>query len=155
VQLSDRDLKDFDLLTSHLVNNENVLKMKDYIQHGQITTYDHVLTVAKLAFYLNRKYKIKADEKKLMESCILHDFYLYDWHTRDIKVPLFKMHGFTHPIDASKNARRLMNVDEDVARNIESHMWPLTLTRIPKSREAWLLCIADKYCASKETIFER
>jgi len=155
VKLSEKDLQDFSFLTKNLAQNENVLRMKNYIQHGKITTYDHVFMVALFAFYINRKFNIKADELTLINACILHDFYLYDWHKRSIKVPLFKMHGFTHPYDASKNAKEIMNVDDEVAKAIESHMWPLNITNIPKGKIAWLLCIADKHCASKESVFNR
>ena len=65
------------------------------------------------------------------------------------------MHGFTHAKKASENAKELIEVDEKTCKAIESHMWPLTLSSVPLSKEAWLLCIADKICATKETVFRR
>ena len=38
---------------------------------------------------------------------------------------------------------------------IQSHMWPLTPADIPHSREAALVCIADKMSSSYETVLER
>ena len=38
---------------------------------------------------------------------------------------------------------------------IVSHMWPLNITKVPKSREALILCVADKCIALRETLFER
>ena len=38
---------------------------------------------------------------------------------------------------------------------IQSHMWPLTPTDIPHSREAALVCMADKMSSSYETVLER
>ena len=79
----------------------------------------------------------------------LHDLFLYDWHEDD---PTHRLHGFTHPLTASKNAKELCNVDDEVIKIIKSHMWPLTITRVPKSREAFLVCMIDKIIATKEVI---
>lgn len=38
---------------------------------------------------------------------------------------------------------------------IQSHMWPLNPTDIPHSREAALVCMADKMSSSYETVLER
>ena len=34
-------------------------------------------------------------------------------------------------------------------------MWPIGITRPPRTREAVVLCIADKYCALLETLLLR
>ena len=46
----------------------------------------------------------------------------------------------------------MCNVDEEVAKIIRTHMWPLTITKVPTSREAFLVCMADKLMATKEVI---
>lgn len=155
MKLNTLEQEKFKELSKDLLNNNEVLKMQDFIQHGKVTTYAHCVDVAKMALHLNNVLKMNADEKTLVEAGMLHDFYLYDWHDSNVKVPLFKMHGFTHAKKASKNARELMEVDEKTCKAIESHMWPLTLSSVPLSKEAWLLCIADKICATKETVFKR
>lgn len=142
-------------LSKDLLSNKDVLRMQDFIQHGKVSTYNHGVEVAKTALHLNSLLNMHADEKVLVEAGILHDFYLYDWHDASVRVPLFKMHGFTHAKKASENAKSLINVDDKTCKAIESHMWPLNITSLPLSKEAWLLCIADKICAGKETVKRR
>ena len=38
---------------------------------------------------------------------------------------------------------------------IASHMWPLTFRHVPTCREAFIVCLADKYCAVVESMFRR
>ena len=82
-----------------------------------------------------------------LRGALLHDYFLYDWHTPGAAQGL---HGLTHPKAALKNAREdfdLTATEEDI---ILHHMFPLTPCP-PASREGWLVCLADKYCALKET----
>ena len=46
---------------------------------------------------------------------------------------------------------RINRIEEDM---IKHHMFPLTPCP-PKYREGWLLCLADKICATRETINRR
>lgn len=80
---------------------------------------------------------------------MLHDMYLYDWHDGD---PSRKTHGFDHPEIACNNAVENFDISEKEQDIIRSHMWPLNITKIPKSKEALIINIADKYCALVETI---
>ena len=38
---------------------------------------------------------------------------------------------------------------------IRSHMWPLNPERVPRSKEAWIVCVADKLVSLHETLFRR
>ena len=92
-------------------------------------------------------FHLKVNEKALIRGALLHDYFLYDWH---IKGKGHHFHGFTHPATALRNAEKEYNLG-DIERNIISrHMFPLTIVP-PMCREAWLVCLADKYCAVKET----
>ena len=148
--LSKEEEQEFSRLLAPLLENENALRMKEYIQHGTITTHEHCVDVARCAFKLNRKLHLHADEKALVEAGYLHDYYLYDWHTHGDK-----LHGYHHPALAAENASRDFKISGKAAEAIRTHMWPLTLTRIPSSREAWLITLADKICSTRETLFER
>lgn len=126
--------------------------MKQYVQHGHISTYEHVLSVTRLSFYLNRRLHLGASDPELVRGAFLHDFYLYDWHKRGSHEGL---HGFRHPSVALKNAMRRYPLSPVEQNIIQSHMWPLTLFSVPRCRAAVIVCLADKICSTYETLVRR
>lgn len=130
------------------LEHESVRKMKEYVQHGNVSTYEHCLNVACYSLYLARKWRWRTDEKSLVTGAFLHDFYLYDWHVHKRRG---RLHGFCHTALAAKNARETFGVNDKVYYIIRTHMFPLTIFWLPRSKEGWLVCFADKYCAAKET----
>lgn len=139
----------FDEMIERYKNSPAVGSMDSYVQHGNTSTLGHSENVAWISFLVNEKLHLNADEKTLVEAAILHDFFLYDWH--DGK-PERKRHGFDHPDIACKNAKKQFEISEETQNAIRSHMWPLNIKRIPKSREAAILCLVDKYCSLVETL---
>lgn len=127
-------------------------KMRRFTQHGSISTYRHCADVTRMCFWLNRRLHLGADEKALVRGAFLHDLYLYDWHDKD---PSHKWHGFHHADRALENASRHFSLTPKEKQMIYCHMWPLNLTRVPKSREALILCVSDKLCALRETLLCR
>ena len=148
-----RDSREFDTIMKELQADEHVQQMKKYRQHGRITTYDHCADVARLCWKINNKLHLHADRATLVKGAMLHDFYLYDWHSEDNGE--HHWHGYIHAEKARKNAVELLAADEKVQHVIYSHMWPLNLTRVPRSLEAWIVCLADKYVSLKETVMRR
>ena len=92
------------------INNQAVNSMKNYIQHGNITTYQHCLNVARTSYIINRMLKLNANENDLITTAMLHDFYLYDWHNNHI----VKLHGISHSETAANNAKRIFDVNAKV-----------------------------------------
>ena len=127
-----------------------------YLQHGNTNIMKHCRNVAYhsfiLAKILERKFNIKFDYESLIIGAYLHDLFMYDWHEKDDN---HRFHGFSHPQTACENAITLCNINIKQQSIIKSHMWPLTITKIPKSREAFLVCLFDKYAATKETLAGR
>ena len=64
-----------------LKQDPRVQSMKNYCQHGAVSTYSHCNAVAKLSHRLNQRLHLHANPETLLKGAILHDFYLYDWHT--------------------------------------------------------------------------
>lgn len=127
---------------------------RGFIQHGSVTVYDHVTSVARqscrMADSLERL-GVSVDRPSLVRGALLHDYFLYDWHVAD---PSHRLHGFTHPFTALRNAERDY-VLTDCERNIiKHHMFPL-VPAPPTCREAWIVTMADKACALRETLEPR
>ncbi|MBB6334157.1 MAG: hypothetical protein SPH79_00610 [Schaalia hyovaginalis] len=133
-----------------LARTGRVAEMGRYIQHGSVSTLEHVLRVADRALACSRKLGIRVSEDELIRGAILHDYYLYDWHD-----PNIKGHATKHPLRALKNAEEDFLLTDRERNIIAAHMWPLPPTRVPRCREAWLVCFADKWCSLEETLFMR
>ena len=135
-------------IVSDILNSKNMEKQKEFIQHGDVSVYEHSLRVAYLSIKIVSKFHLRVNMRSLIRGALLHDYFLYDWHIKDKS---HRLHGFTHPKTASLNAQQLCKINKSQQLIIESHMWPLTITKIPKSKEAILVCLLDKYAAILET----
>lgn len=144
--------KSFDELAAPWLAHEQVRRMGSFIQHGNTTTLDHTTRVARASLSLVRALHLNVSESDLVAGALLHDFYLYDWHDRSTSKP---NHATKHPLYAAANARELLNINSHVAAIIETHMWPLPPGRLPASAEAWVVCVADKWCSLVETVGDR
>ena len=122
--------------------NQRVQMMKQFIQHGKTSTFQHCRSVAETCDWLNERFRLGADRRALITAAMLHDFYLYDWHCVDNGS--HRRHGFHHARRARDNAVREFAVDIRIQSAIDSHMWPLNPLRIPRSREDWIIWVADK-----------
>ena len=137
-------------LIGEISRDPRTLQMKDFVQHGKVTTYDHCLSVARASYRLGKLLHLKMSEEELVRGAFLHDYYLYDWHHHD-----GRWHGLTHPDEAARKAEQDFSLTPKEKNIIESHMWPLTPLKLPRSKEAALVCIADKACSLKETLLRR
>ena len=146
MQLSEIEREQLYAIVEKYDHHPDVQRMREYIQHGSVTTYQHCKNVALVSFWLNRRLHLHADETSLAVGALLHDFYLYDWHTTGTfhgLRRLFEMHGFSHPGYACVNAKRVFSITTKEQSIIASHMWPLTFRHVPTCREAVIVCLAD------------
>lgn len=129
-----------------LIQHEKVKSMKNFMQHGDINCLEHSLYVSYISFLICRQ--LKLDYSSAARGGLLHDFFLYDWHTGK---PYKGLHGFIHPYIALQNANKYFNLNDREKDIIHKHMWPLTI-RLPRYRETFVVLLADKYCASIEIV---
>ena len=144
--MQDSELKKY---AEDILNSANFQRTKEHIQHGNMTVNEHCINVAKTSLMIKKKLHITCNQRDLVRGALLHDYFLYDWHKKDLKNP-HKLHGFYHPGRALRNAKKeyvLTKRQEDI---IKKHMWPLTVVP-PMCREAWIVTTADKYCSLMET----
>ncbi len=120
---------------------------KTLLHHGVISCFEHSVRVAHMSIRLIKRLNIKVDQESVVRGALLHDYFLYDWHTD--KNPDRKPHGFGHAEVALEKAGRdfeLNDIERDI---IVKHMFPLNIA-LPVYKESWLVCAADKICAVQE-----
>ena len=133
-------------------SSSRINKSRTFYQHGKINIYVHSLRVAYICYYWVKKYHLHVDEKALIRGALLHDHFLYDWHDKEHEHK--RPHGFFHPSAALCNAKQDFILTRKEENIIQRHMFPLTLIP-PGCKEAWLVCMADKVCSTRETVRER
>jgi uncharacterized protein len=134
-----------------IYNTPQLQKLSQFEQHLKINRLQHIRSVAYLSFLISRK--LKLDYVSTARAATMHDLFYYDWHDPD---PSHRLHGYFHPGFALKNARELSRKNELTLSPLEEniikrHMFPLTVIP-PKFKEAILVCLVDKYVATKEII---
>ena len=125
-----------------IMENPVFQSMDRYIQHGNTTTKTHCIQVSYLSYCICRKHSL--DHVAAARAGLLHDLFLYDWHTAGNHI-----HGFTHPRVAMNNARKYFDLTPQEQNIILRHMWPLTPIP-PRSAEGMVIVYADKFCSLNE-----
>lgn len=131
-----------DILTS-----PQMLSEKQFLQHGGVSCYEHSVNVAKKSLAIAKRFSLSVDERSLVRGALLHDYFLYDWHSKNHP----RFHGIYHAEKALRNASAEFSLNTLEKNIIRRHMFPLNLCP-PRYREAWIVCLADKLCALEETL---
>lgn len=147
----DKQMKIFNESVQTLIQDEKLIRLDKFIQHGTTSCFLHSIAVSHYSMKLFNFLKIKYDGKSLAHGALFHDYFLYDWHENDKS---HSLHGFRHPNTALKNATKDFDIN-DVSKNIiKRHMFPL-IPCPPKYREGIVVCIVDKICSMYETLKKR
>lgn len=143
IQLSDDIDSEYIQDVKYILENEEFISLTNYVHHQWTNRLIHSINVSYLSWYIAKK--IGCDQKMAATAGLLHDFCPYDFR---LKTPTGEPQAFFHPKAAVKNSVRLFNINQKEIDAIYSHMFPLG--PLPKSKEAWIITIADKVCAVTE-----
>lgn len=128
-----------------LLFTPEVQSMRHIPHHPGTCCYEHSVFVAYVAFRMARRWGL--DYLAAARGGLLHDLYLYDPRS----LPSWRQ-CFAHPVAAARNAAALEGALSPKEENcILAHMWPLSV-RMPHSREAAAVCLADKLCSVAEVL---
>jgi len=143
--------EEFFSIIQDLIKHQKVQEMRRYNQHAKTSCYSHCIQVAYYTYIVCKK--LNLDYTSATRGAMLHDLFLYDWHTHIRKEKKWNTHhAFLHPKIALKNATenfKLNKIEQDV---ILKHMWPVTI-RFPRYMETFIVSLADKYSATRETFY--
>ena len=139
------NLEEFIECIGDLISSPRVLEMGKVPQHVDVSCLNHCIFVAYISFLVCRKFRW--DFTAAARGGLLHDLFLYDWRVKGTHEGL---HGFSHPAAALRNASELCELSAREKDIILKHMWPLTLRKVPRYRESFVVSGADKACALME-----
>lgn len=127
----------------HILSNREFMLLDQYFHHHKTSRLTHSIHVSYLSWLLAKK--LGCDEKVAARAGLLHDFCPYDFKKQ---TPKGEHPAFHHPREAVKNSSRVFSINAKEQDAICSHMFPLG--PIPRNREAWIITLADKFCAVME-----
>ncbi len=145
---SRRELDDiFSNIIEDIMSHTSVQDMKTISQHSKhISRFDHSLYVAYTGFVIC--HRLGLDSHAAARAGMLHDFHEHDSRYTSAAFKLL----FTHATHASRQASEHFTLSEKEKNIIESHMWPITPHKLPKSREALIINMVDTFCAALEMV---
>lgn len=110
-------------------------------QHRTSNTYRHVCLVTRLCLYHAIKKAGDYDYHSLIRGAFLHDLFFYNWR---VDKEGRKHHLTRHPETAINNAKKYFELNDTEIDIIRNHMWPITITKFPKTKEGRLVMMMDK-----------
>lgn len=138
-------------LAAETMSGSRLAAEEMFIQHGNTSCLKHSLAVAYFCYRVAKKLGFfEFRLRELVRGALLHDYFLYDWHTTK---PKNGLHGFSHPFTAFYNALFDFDLTEVEVDIITKHMFPLT-PLLPLFKESVLVSLVDKVCSLYE-VFSR
>lgn len=149
--LTDQETEEYYTYIEGMVDHEVFLELRNFIQHGTVSRYQHSINVSYYTYILCKYFGW--DARSAARAGLLHDLFLYDWKTRK-KPQGEKPHAWAHPHAAYATASQYFPLNDCEKDIILKHMWPLSLA-FPKYKETFAIILVDKYCAAFEYLLDK
>lgn len=130
-------------LIEDIINNDEFKLIENYTHHGT-TRLIHSYRVSYYSYKITKKIKLNYIETA--RAGLLHDFFLVNNETKMDRVECL----FEHSKYSLENSKKLFDLTEREKDIIYTHMFPLTINRIPKYMESWIVSLTDKAVAVYE-----
>lgn len=134
----------FILILEELSATSKLPELNNFIQHRNFTRLQHCVFVAYLSYLIGKKFH-SVNIPDLVRGALLHDYYFYP-HEKNPQRHTQK-HALISLQNASRDVPDLTVIEKNI---IYSHMFPLNITHIPKTKEAIIVSFSDKVCAMCE-----
>ena len=143
LQLSEEVSQAYLLEVEDILCNQEFLSLSLYERHQWTTRLMHSINVSYLSWKIAGK--LGCDARAAARAGLLHDFCPYDFRE---KTPTGEHQAFYHPKAAAENSVHTFEISDRERDAILTHMFPLG--PVPKNKEAWIITMADKICATLE-----
>lgn len=127
-----------------VIQSPNITRLEEFEQHLGTSRLRHSFNVSYKSFVLAEK--LGWDSRAVARAGLMHDMFYYNFRDTDYTA---REHCRIHPQVALENARRNFDISGKESDIIRSHMW-LTAKPRPGCKEAYLVTMVDKYCATEE-----
>lgn len=139
-----QSLDGFEEAVRELLEQDEVMAMDGFIQHGQTNRLHHSIRVSFLSYQWCKL--LRFDCRSAARGGLLHDFFLNDWKEQRSDG---RNHALAHAHEALDNAERLFRLNRVEREIVLKHRWPLT-PGLPRHKETWVVMLVDRYCALQE-----
>jgi uncharacterized protein len=152
MKLTSTEKKEYDEYLQELMHDPYLLRMKCFVHHHKMRTFDHVVRVAEEAYKIAQRLPGKVDMKSLLRGAMLHDYYLYNWRDHELwHYHHIKKHPKIAYVNACRDFDDLNSTEKDI---ILHHMWPHPFLALPRTREAWIVMMADKIVSPRDLFYK-
>jgi uncharacterized protein len=135
-----------------ILASDKFREARGQIHHYRTTVASHSVSTAyagiRMCLFLKR-IGIKVDTRMVVRTALLHDLGMVG------RNELYRSNYeccFRHPKESAAISRQICSdIDEKSLAAIKSHMWPLSV-HMPGTKEAFVLCMADKIASVKDLV---